>query len=100
VTGAAESGDGRSGRARTAPKPGRAGTAPESGRAGTAPMPGRAGTGLRVGSARTAMPARLRHAHRVTADPGRNWTRDELMRIEPVDIVASHGDWLAERQQL
>jgi probable Rubsico expression protein CbbX len=44
--------------------------------------------------------ARLRHAHRLTSDPGRNWTRDELMRIEPVDIVASHDDWLAERQQL
>ena len=44
--------------------------------------------------------ARLRHAHRLTSDPGRNWTRDELMRIEPVDIVVSHDDWLAERQQL
>ena len=44
--------------------------------------------------------ARLRHAHRLTSDPGRNWTRDELMRIEPVDIVAGHDDWLAERQQL
>jgi probable Rubsico expression protein CbbX len=44
--------------------------------------------------------ARLRHAHRLTSDPGRNWTRDELMRIEPVDIVVGHDDWLAERQQL
>ena len=43
---------------------------------------------------------RLRHAHRLTSDPDRNWTRDELMRIEPVDIVAGHDDWLADRQQL
>ena len=30
--------------------------------------------------------ARLRHAHRLTSDPGRSWTRDDLMRIEPVGI--------------
>src|SRR2546423_9880544 len=54
MTGAAESGDGRSSRARTGP---------ESGKAGTAPMPGRAGTRLRVGRGRTAtMPPRLRRA--------------------------------------
>jgi predicted O-methyltransferase YrrM len=54
VTGAAESGDGRSGRA---------GTAPEPGKSGTTPMPGTAGTALRVGRARAApMPARLRRA--------------------------------------
>jgi probable Rubsico expression protein CbbX len=44
--------------------------------------------------------ARLRHAHRLTSDPGRSWTRDELMRIEPVDIYPGHDDWLAEPQQL
>jgi probable Rubsico expression protein CbbX len=44
--------------------------------------------------------ARLRHAHRLTSDPGRNWTRDELMRIEPVDIYPGHDGWLAEPQQL
>src|SRR5215813_13124895 len=44
--------------------------------------------------------ARLRHAHRLTSDPDRNWTRDELMRIEPIDILAGPDDWLAVRQQL
>jgi probable Rubsico expression protein CbbX len=44
--------------------------------------------------------ARLRHAHRLTSDPDRNWTRDDLMRIEPVDILAGHADRLAEPQQL
>jgi probable Rubsico expression protein CbbX len=43
---------------------------------------------------------RLRHAHRLTSDPDRNWTRDELMRIEPVDIFGGQDDWLAEPQQL
>jgi probable Rubsico expression protein CbbX len=33
--------------------------------------------------------ARLRHAHRVAAEPERSWNRDELMRIEPADILAS-----------
>jgi len=32
--------------------------------------------------------ARLRHAHRLAADPHRSWGRDDLMRIEPEDIVA------------
>ena len=31
--------------------------------------------------------ARLRHAHRLAAEPERQWTRDDLMRIEPADIV-------------
>ena len=31
--------------------------------------------------------ARLRHAHRLTSDPDRSWTRDDLMRIEPIDIL-------------
>jgi probable Rubsico expression protein CbbX len=33
--------------------------------------------------------ARLRHANRLLADPGRIWSRDDLMRIEPVDIPSS-----------
>jgi ABC-type uncharacterized transport system ATPase subunit len=33
--------------------------------------------------------ARLRHPHRVAADPERGWNRDELMRIESADILAS-----------
>ena len=44
--------------------------------------------------------ARLRHAHRLTSDPGRTWTRDDLMRIEPVDIYPGHDGWMAEPQQL
>jgi probable Rubsico expression protein CbbX len=32
--------------------------------------------------------ARLRHAHRLATDLHRSWTRDDLMRLEPVDIVA------------
>jgi len=44
--------------------------------------------------------AQLRHAHRLTSDPDRDWTRDDLMRIEPVDILAGHADWLAEPRQL
>ena len=35
--------------------------------------------------------ARLRHAHRLAAEPDRNWTRDDLMRIEAPDIL---GDLL------
>ena len=31
--------------------------------------------------------ARLRHAHRLAADLHRSWTRDDLMRLEPVDIL-------------
>jgi probable Rubsico expression protein CbbX len=33
--------------------------------------------------------ARLRHAHRLASDLHRGWSRDELMRIEPMDIWAS-----------
>jgi probable Rubsico expression protein CbbX len=43
---------------------------------------------------------RLRHAHRLTSDPDRNWTRDDLMRIEPIDIFTGHDGWVAEPQQL
>jgi probable Rubsico expression protein CbbX len=31
--------------------------------------------------------ARLRHAHRLAADEARQWTRDELMCLEPADIL-------------
>jgi len=31
--------------------------------------------------------ARLRHAHRLAVDAGRRWSRDDLMRLEPEDIV-------------
>jgi len=33
--------------------------------------------------------ARLRHAHRLATDPHHGWNRDDLMRIEPMDIWAS-----------
>jgi probable Rubsico expression protein CbbX len=35
--------------------------------------------------------ARLRHAHRLAADPQHHWGRDDLMRIEAADIMASHA---------
>ena len=31
--------------------------------------------------------ARLRHAFRLAADPERSWTKDDLMRLEPPDIL-------------
>ena len=31
--------------------------------------------------------ARLRHAHRLAAEPNRDWGRHDLMRIEPMDIL-------------
>jgi hypothetical protein len=31
--------------------------------------------------------ARLRHAHRLAAVAGAQWNRDDLMRLEPQDIV-------------
>jgi probable Rubsico expression protein CbbX len=31
--------------------------------------------------------ARLRHAYRLAADPERHWSKDDLMRLEPADIV-------------
>jgi hypothetical protein len=33
--------------------------------------------------------ARLRHAQRLASDPERHRTMDDLMRIEPADILAS-----------
>ena len=35
--------------------------------------------------------ARLRHAHRLATDSERGWNRDDLMRIEPEDILASEA---------
>jgi probable Rubsico expression protein CbbX len=32
--------------------------------------------------------ARLRHAHRISSDLHREWSRDDLMRLEPPDILA------------
>jgi probable Rubsico expression protein CbbX len=31
--------------------------------------------------------ARLRHAYRLTADPDRPWNKDDLMRLEPPDVL-------------
>jgi probable Rubsico expression protein CbbX len=42
--------------------------------------------------------ARLRHAHRLASDLHRNWTRDDLMRIEPEDIFGHSSDALLEYQ--
>ena len=33
--------------------------------------------------------ARLRHAHRLASDPGASRSRDDLMRLEPLDILTS-----------
>jgi hypothetical protein len=33
--------------------------------------------------------ARLRHAHRLAADPAASRSRDDLMRLEPLDILTS-----------
>jgi probable Rubsico expression protein CbbX len=43
--------------------------------------------------------ARLRHAHRLASDIDRGWTRDDLMRLEPADILASSADLLPEYNQ-
>src|SRR5215469_3814902 len=43
--------------------------------------------------------ARLRHAHRLASDLHRNWTRDDLMRIEPEDIFAGNPELLLEQFQ-
>jgi probable Rubsico expression protein CbbX len=37
--------------------------------------------------------ARLRHAHRLASDPHRNWTRDDLMRLESADILTRPAAW-------
>jgi probable Rubsico expression protein CbbX len=43
--------------------------------------------------------ARLHHAHRLASDPDRSWNRDDLMRIEPMDIFAGHAGRLLEPRQ-
>jgi hypothetical protein len=40
--------------------------------------------------------ARLRHAHRLASDLHRQWTRDDLMRLEPADILADSDDLLLQ----
>jgi probable Rubsico expression protein CbbX len=44
--------------------------------------------------------ARLRHAHRLATDLDHRWTRDDLMRLEPTDILVNGVDVLARRQQV
>jgi probable Rubsico expression protein CbbX len=36
--------------------------------------------------------ARLRHAHRISTDLHREWTRDDLMRFEPEDILVAEPE--------
>jgi probable Rubsico expression protein CbbX len=43
--------------------------------------------------------ARLRHAHRLASDLHRNWSRDDLMRLEPTDILDTRADLLLEPNQ-
>jgi probable Rubsico expression protein CbbX len=40
--------------------------------------------------------ARLAHAHRLASDLHHHWTRDDLMRLEPPDILTHHTDLLPE----
>ena len=43
--------------------------------------------------------ARLRHAYRLASDLDRSWTRDDLMRLEPSDILASRAALLPGHDQ-
>ena len=43
--------------------------------------------------------ARLRHAHRLASDLHRDWTKDDLMRLEPEDIFAGNPELLLEQFQ-
>ena len=43
--------------------------------------------------------ARLRHAHRLASDLHHNWTRDDLMRLEPADIFDGRADLLLEHDR-
>jgi len=43
--------------------------------------------------------ARLRHAHRLASDLHRNWTRDDLMRLEPEDIFVGDSELLEQQFQ-
>jgi probable Rubsico expression protein CbbX len=40
--------------------------------------------------------ARLRHAHRLAADPGRHLSKDDLMRLEPSDILLSRDGLISD----
>jgi probable Rubsico expression protein CbbX len=42
---------------------------------------------------------RLRHAHRLASDLQRHWTRDDLMRLEPADVLADSAGLLLERNR-
>jgi probable Rubsico expression protein CbbX len=44
--------------------------------------------------------ARLRHAHRLATDLDHRWTRDDLMRLEPADILVNAVEVLARQQQV
>jgi probable Rubsico expression protein CbbX len=44
--------------------------------------------------------ARLRHADRLASDPHRHWTRDDLMRLEPADILAGSAGQVLERNRI
>jgi probable Rubsico expression protein CbbX len=37
--------------------------------------------------------ARLNHAYRLATEPARSWTKDDLMRLEPPDVLST-SDWL------
>ena len=43
--------------------------------------------------------ARLRHAHRLASDLGHAWSRDDLMRLEPADILPVGTTVLPEHSQ-
>ena len=43
--------------------------------------------------------ARLRHAHRLASDLHRDWTRDDLMRLEPGDIITGNPEPLQQQFQ-
>ena len=36
--------------------------------------------------------ARLRHAYRLAAEPHRSWSRTDLMRLEPPDVLEGYAD--------
>jgi len=42
--------------------------------------------------------ARLRHAHRLASEMDRQWSRDDLMRLEPADIFPRFGATLPQPQ--
>jgi len=41
--------------------------------------------------------ARLRHAHRIASEQHRTWTRDDLMRLTPEDVLARHSGHVPAR---